>query len=119
MPAGAGAGAGDGVVRDLANASELRRAVTDAPVVVLKLHARACRACLGVAPRFRKLARAYAGRARFVEMEFGKQPELAAELGVDQLPFFAVWRSGSLVSAEAIGFSRISQLSERVADAVK
>lgn len=95
----------------LRSVAEQVRAVTDGPVLVLKLQERSCRSCIGLAPCFKR-ARVYAGRARFFEMEYGAQPNLAAELGVNQLPFFAVWRAGHLVTAEPIGFSRIGCLSE-------
>lgn len=73
-----------------------------------------------IVPRYRKLANLYAGQDRFVEMEFEthRESDLVNELGVTQLPFFAVWRAGELVSAEAIGFSRRTQLSERISAAV-
>lgn len=85
-------------------------------MVVLKIYSRGCRACIGVAPRFKKLARAYAGHARFVEMEC--QEDISAKLGVNSLPFFAVWKDGLLVSAEPISFNHIAKLSDRVANAV-
>ncbi len=110
----------EGAIDALGSASELKRAVSSAPVVVLKLHARGCRACIGVAPRFKKLARLFAGRARFVEMECKeKHAALCAELGVNSLPFFAVWKAGRLMSAEPISFNRIGRLSERINDAVE
>lgn len=103
-----------GTVDALKCDAEVARAVSAGAVVVLKLHARSCRACIGVAPRYRKMARAYAGRARFVEMELTASAGLAAEIGVHALPYFAVYKEGRLVASEALALPRISKLGEHV-----
>lgn len=106
--------AAGGSVGALSSEAELAREVASGAVVVLKLYTRSCRACIGVAPRFRKIAHAFSGRARFVEMEFAAGAQLGASLGVTALPYFAVYKGGRLVTGEPLAFSRIGRLADHV-----
>lgn len=83
-------------------------------VVVLKCYANYCRSCKGIAPRFRKVAQAYSGQARFAEIDYAANEGFCQELGAQSLPFFAIWKDGEFLGGEAVAWDRISKLTDRL-----
>jgi hypothetical protein len=96
-----------------------------AALVVVKLFARSCRACLGASPRYAKSARAFheavgPQAVTFAEMDYSENKEFCQEnLGVQALPFFAIFRRGNddmpeLVEGLNLAWNRLSLLDQRV-----
>jgi thiol-disulfide isomerase/thioredoxin len=117
-------------VRALPCAADLRALLCAEPaaeapsVVVVKLFAKYCRACLGVAPRYAKSARAFGHEGadvEFAEMDFAANEEFCREtLGCETLPFFALFKRepGSdgavLVEGLTLPWNRLAVLDKKV-----
>lgn len=111
----------------VANYSQLRvglegmsvTAVTDAqwadtltqhPKLVVKYYADWCGQCRMIAPKFARLSEAQPEVA-FIEVDAEHNPTARKTAGVDNLPFFAIFRDGQLVAGEATGkLDRVEQL---------
>ncbi len=72
------------------------------PKVVVKYYADWCGQCRLIAPKFARMADA-ASDVAFVEVNAEHNPTARKVAGVDNLPFFAVFRDGQLVAGEATG----------------
>lgn len=116
---------GKGRVRVVESGVDLREAVRESgrakKVLVVKLFSKKCRACVGVAPKFRKIADTYGDGVGFLEMDFEKDEQFARDvLGCRTVPFFGIFSGGQFVGGEAIGWERIStRLTESIDRAVE
>lgn len=82
------------------------------PKVVVKYYADWCGQCRLIAPKFAKLADADTG-VTYVEVNAEQNPAARKVAGVDNLPFFAVFRDGQLIAGEATG--RLERVQELIA----
>jgi hypothetical protein len=121
---------GSAAVRSLPSAAALADLLRGscapaAAFVVVKLFARSCRACLGASPRYAKSARAFREAVgpetvTFAEMDYSENVEFCQDqLGVEALPFFAIFRRGNddqpeLVEGHNLAWNRLSVLDQRV-----
>lgn len=81
--------------------------------VIVKYYADWCGSCKLFAPKYRRLAdnEAYAGVA-FLDVNAEESPEARKLAGVDNLPFFAVFKNGQLV--EAVSTSKEEKVVELI-----
>lgn len=81
-------------------------------VIVLKCFANYCRGCKGVDPKFKKIAAAYApsNNIQFYEIDFATHEQFCRQnLGVENLPFFGIWRDGVYEGGEAMGWTTVNK----------
>jgi thiol-disulfide isomerase/thioredoxin len=96
-------------------------------VVVVKLFAGYCRACLGVAPRFAKSARAFfleGADVAFAEMDYEQNEKFCKEkLGCETLPFFAIFKRGPkgavLVDGISLPWNKLGLLDRKVEELLR
>lgn len=60
-------------------------------LVIIRVHARWCRSCRALEPKWRRLARELAPEVYFAEMEFEANRILAARLAVKVMPTFLIY----------------------------
>lgn len=60
-------------------------------LMVVKFYSERCRACLGIAPKFRRLAKDLDGSVDFYEVEVGGAMALAKQFGVVELPTVQIY----------------------------
>lgn len=116
------------LLRGNASSSQTSGDANESPgLVVVKMFAGYCRACLGVAPRFKKTARCFleqvgGDRVTFAEMDYQENVTFCRdELGVQSLPFFAIFRKGEggsprLVEGHVLPWNKLSVLDKRVTE---
>lgn len=118
---------GSSLIQTVPSPSELNRllkAQKDANgITVIKCFASYCAGCRGVEPKYKKIAAAYtrpsstisesdvdATRVTFCQMDYAANEQFCRDcLGVQNLPFFAVFRGQTLLNGEAIGWRSIGQ----------
>lgn len=84
-------------IADIADKDALTAAVADAGLTVVDYWAPWCKNCKKVSPVLARLATELAGSARFVKVNSQDAESLAAEQGVDALPFLQFFKGGKLV----------------------
>lgn len=92
--------------------SQLIDSQSNSRVIVLKCFANYCRGCKGVDPKFKKIAAAYApsSNVEFYEIDFATHEQFCRHnLGVENLPFFGIWRDGVYEGGEAMGWTTVSK----------
>lgn len=82
-------------------------------LVVVRVHARWCRSCRAMEPKWRRLARELTN-AHFVEFEFEANRILAARLAVKVMPTFCIYDNGVKVDHFSAGPRRAHILRERI-----
>lgn len=88
-------------------------------IVVLRVHARWCRSCRALEPKWRRLAREMPD-VHFCELEFEANKPLAKRLGVERMPTFLVYDADKgRVDNFSCGPQRAQVLRDRVEAAVE
>lgn len=97
-------------------------AQSDDAVTVVMCSAGYCAGCRGAAPKYKKVAAAYADDrdVTFTKMDFVANEQFCrAALGVDNLPFFVVFKGDRISSGEAMGWRVVTKkLVDRIEAAV-
>lgn len=83
------------------NDENFAQTLTDNPVTVVKYYADWCGSCRLIAPKFKRWAESSPQGVAFAETNAESNPEARKAAGVDNLPFFAVFKDGKLVSGAA------------------
>lgn len=99
--------------------SHLRAQAASGQITVLSCHSKSCASCRATMPKFYKLAAAYtqtSAPVRFIEMDYASNDEFCHSiLGVNNLPFFAVFKGTEYVSGSAMGWKSVtSKLSSQI-----
>lgn len=99
--------ANDATFQDVLNAN---------PNVIVKYYADWCGSCKLFAPKFRRLSESEIGAGvTFVDVNAEESPEARKTAGVDNLPFFAIFKNGQLVEAVSTSKEeRVTELIEKV-----
>lgn len=86
----------------IANDQNFNELLSEHPRVVVKYYADWCGSCKLFAPKFRRLAddSRFEGVA-FLDVNAEQNPEARKIAGVNNLPFFATFQEGKLVTGEA------------------
>ncbi|MCS6981407.1 MAG: thioredoxin family protein [Flavobacteriales bacterium] len=74
------------------------------PQVIVKFFASWCGTCRLIGPKFARLSEdpRFAG-IKFLEVDAEYNPEARHTAGVDNLPYFAIFKNGQLIRGEATG----------------
>ena len=86
---------------------EFKALTAEAGGVVVDFGATWCGPCRAMKPVFKKLAKEYEGRTRFLEVDVDANPELTAQFKVSSIPTFIIFRSEEIVD------KRIGSMSEQ------
>lgn len=94
---------------EIVNDSNFNTEIVSHERVIVKYYADWCGSCKLFAPKFRRLSEdeRFTG-IRFLDVNAEENPEARKLAGVDNLPFFAVFHKGQLVSGEAT--SKVEQV---------
>ena len=99
---------------DLAEARE-RYGEVGAPLMLVKVFSRQCKACQAIGPRYQKLASEFGSSVACYELEFEHVRHLAADLGIESLPCVQVYAGEHRMESIACGPQRFSQVREKLA----
>lgn len=99
--------------------AHLRAQAASGQITVLSCHSKSCASCRAAMPKFHKLAAAYtqtSAPVQFVQMDYSSNNEFCRSiLGVNSLPFFAVFKGTEFVSGSAMGWKSLtSKLSSQI-----
>jgi thiol-disulfide isomerase/thioredoxin len=85
-----------------ANDSNFKQLLSDNPNVVVKYYADWCGSCRLFAPKYKKIAdqEPFSG-ITFLDVNSELNADARKAAGVDNLPFFAVFKNGELLDAKA------------------
>jgi len=82
--------------------AQLKEALSSNDLVIVKFYADWCGSCKLIAPKYRRLSDdARFATTSFLEINAEEQEESRRIAGVDNLPFFAVFKNGELVKGVA------------------
>ena len=86
----------------IANDKNFERLITENEKVVVKYYANWCGSCRMFKPKYRRLAtdERFEGVA-FLDVNAEESPETRKLAGVDNLPYFAVFKNGELLEGQA------------------
>jgi thioredoxin-like negative regulator of GroEL len=93
--------------------SELAEAAASSPRLLAELWAEWCPTCRVLTGALERLEGEYADRVRFVRLDHGEHPEVAAHHGIRGLPALLFFRDGELAEAVA-GFVPAAALRARL-----
>lgn len=100
------------IATPVALSSHLRTHAASNDITVLSCHSKSCPGCRATMPKFYKLADAYAQTdacVNFVQMDYSSNDDFCHSiLGVNSLPFFAVFKGTEYVSGSAIGWKSLT-----------
>ncbi len=83
------------------NDENFEQTLAQNPVTVVKYYADWCGSCRLIAPKFKRWAESGPEGVAFAEINAENNPVARKTAGVDNLPFFAVFKNGELVSGAA------------------
>lgn len=82
--------------------SQFKQELETHPAVIVKYYADWCGSCKLFAPKFKRLSNdEQYSSITFLEVNAEESPEARQMAGVDNLPFFAIFRNGALVEGTA------------------
>lgn len=85
---------------------------SDMPVLV-DFYAEWCGPCRMLAPVMEQLAEEYAGRVKIAKLNVDQAPELAASLGIDNIPALLYFKNGQVKGA-SVGFAHKEDLARKL-----
>eukprot|EP00183_Erythrolobus_madagascarensis_P006002 CAMPEP_0185843962 /NCGR_PEP_ID=MMETSP1354-20130828/307_1 /TAXON_ID=708628 /ORGANISM="Erythrolobus madagascarensis, Strain CCMP3276" /LENGTH=178 /DNA_ID=CAMNT_0028543557 /DNA_START=141 /DNA_END=677 /DNA_ORIENTATION=+ len=102
-------GESDGAVVSVGDLQQFRSVISDAPLVMVKVAAKWCRACKKVERPFARVAEKWDSQLKCAAVDYQESPDIVVELGIRSLPTFVLYKNGQ----------RIDHFSARDADTLE
>ena len=108
------------LVRRLEDAMDLyeareRYGDVGAPLMLVKVFSRQCKACRAIGPRYQKLASDYGDSVACYELEYEHVKHFAGDLGIKSLPCVQVYAGEHQMESIPCGPQKFSQVREKLA----